>query len=104
MVLLHIVCENREQAQLIVDQLIDEKLVFDTMISENLLFRELKRDEKRSHKRTLVMGTTKALLFKQINEKIREQHSNQMPLVYAMPIVYMDEQQTLELKKETLKV
>ncbi len=104
MVLLHIVCENRKQAHSIVDELISEKLVLDAMISDKLLFKRLESGERKSEERTLVMGSTKALLFKKINDTIRTKHGSKMPLIYAMPIVYMDEQQTKELLEKTQKV
>lgn len=104
MILLHVVCENREQAQSIVDELVEKKLVLDAMISDKLLFKRLKSGQKQSHQRTLVMGSTKAHLFKAINDDIRAKYHTNMPLIYAMPIIYMDEQQTIELQQETLKV
>ncbi len=104
MVLIHIICHDREQALEIVDFLIDEKLVLDAMVSEKLLFKKLTNGETESHDRILVMGSTKALLFKTINDRIRKRFKEAIPLLYAMPIIYMDENQTLELQTETQKV
>ncbi len=104
MVLVHIICESKRQALNIVDVLIEERLMLDAMISDKLLFKRLKSGETESHERTLVMGTTKALLFKTIDQRIKKVFTSTPPLVYAMPIVYMNARQTQELQAETQKV
>ncbi|UJH66165.1 divalent cation tolerance protein CutA [Allomuricauda sp. SCSIO 65647] len=104
MVLVHIICESKSQALDIVDVLIEERLMLDAMISDKLLFKRLKSGETESHERTLVMGTTKALLFKTIDQRIKQVFTSTAPLVYAMPIVYMNAEQTQELQAETRKV
>lgn len=50
------------------------------------------------------MGTTKALLFNKIKKRIKKKFLENLPLIYAMPIIYMDEHQNLELQTKTLKV
>ncbi|WP_343488107.1 hypothetical protein [Allomuricauda sp. d1] len=104
MILVHIICKTKTQALDIVDVLINEKLVLDAMISDKLLFKQLKSGEMKSHERVLVMGTTKALLFNTINKIISGKYTDSPPLIYAMPIVYMDAEQTEELQQETIKV
>jgi len=50
------------------------------------------------------VGTTKALLFSTINTLIRVHYPKDTPIMYAVPIVYMDEAQTQEVIEGTAKV
>ncbi len=104
MVLIHIICDSQKQAADIVDFLIDEKLMLNPLVSSKLLHKQLKNGQKKSFKRTIVMGTTKALLFNKINHHIKEKFPNNTPLVYAMPIIYMDETQSEDLRLSTERV
>ncbi|TAI47920.1 hypothetical protein [Flagellimonas allohymeniacidonis] len=104
MVLMHICCNSATQAEEVVDFLLDEKLVLDALVSDKLLYKRVQNKAKKSFGQTLVMGTTKALLFTKINKKIKEKYPSNTPLVYAMPIIYMDPLQEKKLKKNTEKV
>ena len=104
MVLMHICCNSETQAEEVVDFLLEERLVLDALVSDKLLYKRLQNDEKKSFGQTLVMGTTKALLFTKINQKIKEKYPFNTPLVYAMPIIYMDPNQAEKLKNNTEKV
>lgn len=104
MILLHISCNSADQANEIVDFLIDEKLMLDAMVSDKMGFKQLYHGKKESSRKVLIMGTTKALLFNKINQEIRERYSDSMPLIYATPIVYMDEHEAKNLQNELKKV
>lgn len=104
MILVHISCTSSKQATDVADFLIDQKLMLDAMISDKMHYKQLDHGEKVSLPRFLVMGTTKALLFSRINRIISEKYKNEVPLLYAMPIIYTDEDQTNQLRYETEKV
>ncbi|PWL40196.1 hypothetical protein DKG77_05065 [Flagellimonas aquimarina] len=104
MVLIHIICDSPKQANEIVDFLIDEKLMLNPFLSHKTLYKPKKNGEEKSFEQTLVMGTTKALLFNTINKTIKKRFAKNPPLTYAMPIIYMDEHQNLELQTKTQKV
>ena len=104
MILIHISCETSKQANAIVDFLIDEKLMLNALVSDNLLHKQLDCGKRSSQPHYLIMGTTKALLFQKINQRVRAAYPENTPLIYAMPIVYMDDTQTTQLKTETEKV
>ncbi|AWX44133.1 hypothetical protein HME9304_01133 [Flagellimonas maritima] len=103
MVLVHIICNSSEQATRIVDFLIEERLMLNALVSDKLLYKQRRNDEKESFEQTLIMGTTKALLFTKINERIQRKFIKNPPLIYAMPIIYMDEKQSKNLRKKTEK-
>ncbi|MBS9462412.1 hypothetical protein KIM67_08325 [Flagellimonas sp. 389] len=104
MVLLHIVCYSPEQATAIVDFLLEEKLVLHAIVSNKLVYKQLNDNKKESFEQILVMGTTKALLFTKINQRIQKKFTEHPPLIYAMPIIYMDELQGDTLRVRTEKV
>lgn len=104
MVLIHICCQSTGQAKEIVDFLLEEKLVLDALVSDKLLYKQSNSNKKKSFEQTLVMGTTKALLFAKINRKIKDKYPTNTPMIYAMPIVYMDNSQEEMLKSRTEKV
>lgn len=104
MILIHISCNTLTQALEIGDFLLNEKLLYNAMISEKLLNKHLQHGQKKGVEQTLVIGTTKALLFNEIKDAVRVHFSDDVPLIYAMPIIYMDEDQTEKLQTETQKV
>lgn len=104
MVLIHILCSSPAQANNIVDFLIDEKLMLNALVSSKMLHKRLKNGQNESFEQTLIIGTTKALLFNKIKKSIKKKFLENLPLIYAMPIIYMDEHQNLELQTKTLKV
>lgn len=104
MVLIHIICDSPTQANEIVDFLIDEELMLNAFLSNKTLYKRKKNGKEESLEQTLVMGTTKALLFNTINERIKKKFAKNPPPTYAMPIIYMDEHQNLELQTKTQKV
>lgn len=105
MVLLHIITNSRDQAIEIVDSLSEEKLMLHGVIIEKLSGRKKGQDGTyQDVEQILVMGQTKALLFNTIDEQLREKYRQDMPVLYSVPIVNMDWEQSRELINETLKV
>nr|WP_299339007.1 divalent cation tolerance protein CutA [Allomuricauda sp.] len=104
MVLIHICCQSASQAEEIVDFLLEEKLVLDALVSDKLLYKYSNNGKKQGFEQTLIMCTTKALLFTKINRRIKNKYPKSTPMVYAMPIVYMDQGQEKKLKNRTEKV
>jgi len=55
-------------------------------------------------KQILIIGQTKGLLFKIINEKLSVKYLDRMPILYSVPIIYMNEIQTDFIREHTAKV
>lgn len=105
MVQLHIITEDIDQANEITTLLYEEKLVLNEYILREVVGRHPNDNGKlTSVNEVLIVATTKALLFNPINKLLRQKYSNNMPIMYAVPIVYMDEIQTEDLKHGTTKV
>lgn len=105
MILLHILTKDEEQANAISEYLIEHKLIFEAVIFEKVIARDLNpAGELISNQKVLVMGKTKSLLFNHIDEKIRENFSEHMPSLYSVPIVNMDWEQSNDLIQSTAKV
>lgn len=105
MILLHIITNSRDQAIEIIDFLTEDKLMLHAVIIENLTGRKRAKDGTyQDHEQILVIGQTKALLFNTIDELLREKYKQHMPVLYSLPIINMDWEQSRELINETLKV
>lgn len=50
------------------------------------------------------MGKTKALLFNTIDELLKEKYKDNMPVIYSLPIVNMDWEQSKNLVNDVAKV
>ena len=105
MILLHVLTKDEEQANLITDYLIENKLILEAIIFEKVNTREMgPSGEMISNQKVLVIGKTKSLLFNHIDAKIREKFGEHMPVLYSVPIVNMDWEQSNELIQSTAKV
>lgn len=105
MVLIHIITKDRERALEIGDYLMNEKLLLDAVIDDNVLVREMEESGKINNQTgTRLMGRTKALLFNYIDSKLRELYPKDMPILYSVPIVHMDWEQSHQLINKTAKV
>jgi len=105
MILAHIIAKDKTQALEIINLLVDKNLLLQAAVSEKMVYE--KKDSKgqlTGTKQTLIIGKTKALLFKTINEILKAHFSHNMPMVYAIPIVYMDEELATILRENTAKV
>ncbi|MCG8308685.1 MAG: hypothetical protein MI975_14930 [Cytophagales bacterium] len=105
MILLHVIANQEKQAIEVADFLMEQKLILDAVILEKVTVRErLKKGVFETFQNTMVMGKTKALLFPQIDRKLRKKYPENMPLLYSVPIVDMNWEQANKLISETAKV
>jgi hypothetical protein len=105
MILINIVSKSENQAIEIVDFLIENKLILDAVIFEKVSTRErCENGTVQSLRKILIMGKTKALLFKVIDKRIREKYDHDMPVLFSVPILDMDWEQADRLVNETAKV
>ena len=105
MIQLHIITKDIEQANEITSLLYEEKLVLNEYILREVVGRHPNdQGQLTSVDEVLIVATTKALLFNTINKVLKKKYTDDMPIIYAVPIVYMDEAQTEELKSRTAKV
>lgn len=105
MILLHAITGDSAQAIEIADFLVKEKLLLNPIIQEQSMGRrKTENGGFESMPQVLLMGKTKALLFYTIDKKLRKKYPDKMPILYSLPIVYMDWEQANELIEETTKV
>ena len=105
MILLHIISDDEKQAIEIVDFLMEKSLLLEGVISEKVLVRKKGTSGKpESVAKTLIIGQTKALLFNIIDEILRDKYQENFPVIYAIPIVQMDWEQSKQLVNEVSKV
>ncbi|WP_047416923.1 divalent cation tolerance protein CutA [Cellulophaga sp. Hel_I_12] len=102
MILVHIITNDKLQALEIVHLLTLEKLISNAIVSKKMMYEY--KDELIKKKQFLIIGQTKGLLFKLINEKLSTNYLQSMPILYAVPIIYMDENQTHYIRQHTAKV
>tara|TARA_B100000809_G_C15127922_1_gene527083 strand:+ start:144 stop:458 length:315 start_codon:yes stop_codon:yes gene_type:complete len=103
MILLHIISDDEEQAIEIANFLIEKDLILDATLLEKVSLRKKINNKIESLNKTLIMGKTKALLFDAINELLKEKYKENMPVMYSLPIIFMDWEQSKELANEMAK-
>jgi uncharacterized protein involved in tolerance to divalent cations len=104
MITVHIIIANEDQGRVISNWLLTEKLAFDSV------------DIDHQESFTLAAGVlvktaswklqlrTKALLYTQIEEGLKEQFATPVPpFIYSTPIVQMDQEMARRLRESTLK-
>ncbi|NAS29535.1 divalent cation tolerance protein CutA [Flavobacteriaceae bacterium R38] len=106
MVLVHIIVEKQDEVTAITNLLVNEKLIVESYSIEKVSYKKRAADAKQlsESKQVLIIARTKALLFAEINKKIKEMYRDKMPVIYALPIVYMDADQTEFLLQNTKTV
>lgn len=105
MIQLHIITKDINQANEITTLLFEEKLVLNEYILREVIGRHPNDNGKLTNiNEVLIVATTKALLFNPINKLLRLNYQDNMPILYAVPIVYMDESQTEDIRNGTAKV
>ncbi|TXB67119.1 divalent cation tolerance protein CutA [Vicingus serpentipes] len=105
MVLLHVVSNDENQANEIVDFLTKDKLILEAVILEKVKVRRRNAaGELDTFNQIMIMAKTKALLFNHIADLLKKKYSSNMPSIYSLPIVNMDWDQVNELVKETAKI
>jgi hypothetical protein len=104
MILLHIISEEEQQAIAIVDFLMEENLLLEAVCLEKVLVRRKNKEGRpESVTQTLIMGKTKALLFNTIAQMLRDKYQTNCPVIYSIPIVQMDWEQSKQLVNEVSK-
>ena len=106
MILLHVVSKTETQAVENAAFLIPENLILHAWISKNATLREWNPagNGMTSSPQVLLMGQTKALLFTMIDTALREKYPEELPIIYAVPIVGMDWEQADKMISGTAKV
>lgn len=105
MIQLHIISRDARQAKEITTLLFEEKLVLNEVIVNDVTGRHPNDSgQLTSIEEVLIIGTTKALLFNAIDELLQLKYPDNMPIIYAVPIIYMNMEQTEFLKNNTAKV
>jgi uncharacterized protein involved in tolerance to divalent cations len=103
MILLHIISDDEEQAIEIANFLIEKDIILDATLLEKVSIRKKINNQIESMNKTLIMGKTKAILFDVINELLKEKYKENMLVIYSLPIVFMDWEESKELANEVAK-
>ena len=107
MILVHISTDSRPQALEIIDVLLENKLWFNPMLSQKQVFEKHPETGALKSKPTyLVIGKTKSLFFNSINQLLVKMypHSDKMPRLCCLPIVYMVPENAEELLEQSVKI
>ncbi|MGB3607302.1 MAG: hypothetical protein WA775_00200 [Psychroserpens sp.] len=105
MIQLNIITRHEDQANAITNLLHAERLIMNEYILKEVVGRiPNQAGNLTSIAEVLIVGTTKALLFHPITELLRKHYPEDTPIIYAVPIVYMETSQTQELIDGTAKV
>lgn len=102
MVAIHIISSSKEQADDLVNFLLKEDLLF-----EAVTIKEVQRKGKAIgiHKISyLIVGVTKALLFKHIYTQIKERYNDKSITIYSLPVVDMEPDKQKELIQKTRSI
>lgn len=104
MIFLRIVSKSERKIEQIAELLLRENLVIDVNIRSNVERAELVNDVLSTTPIFLMTGKTKAVLFDTIDQLLNELYPNNLPEVYALPIMQMDWKQAENLTKDVQSV
>ena len=105
MILAHIIVKERDQTMDIIKLLTQKDLIFSAVISTKKVYeKNINTGDLEQMEHTLIIGKTKALLFSKINTVLKENFPNSMPILYAIPIIYMDGELTDMVRSRTALV
>ncbi|MEO0527426.1 MAG: divalent cation tolerance protein CutA [Bacteroidota bacterium] len=104
MIVIHILCSEKSEAETIIELLIEEQLIWNATISKKTFYEEKDKERIGTNDKFLITAKTRSLLFQSVNHLLRDIYKDHMPLLYCIPIVYMDPQQSDMLLKQTLKI
>lgn len=104
MIFLRIVSKSEAKIEQIAELLLREHLVIDVNIRRNVERAELVNDTLSTTPIFLMTGKTKAVLFDTIDDLLNKLYPNNLPEVYALPIMQMDWNQSSSLTKEIKSV
>ena len=103
MILLHISSPNRPLLHLIAEKLLREKFVSDIRI-DSIRRLTMENDKLVEVPRSLLACKTKALLFNQIVDFLRENIEGELPEIYALPLVFVEKSQEEIIRGKTKAV
>ena len=105
MISLTIISSTSTQSNEIIQLLLKKRLVIEGTIQKNIkCFRLGIGTAVKESDATMLICTTKALLFTSIDKLLREKYKNGFPLLYSVPIIHMDWEQSRTLIEETQNV
>ncbi len=91
MVLLHIICNDRQQADEIADLLVSENLVLSTVTFNPISVVQKERSGRIGRtEQTMLIGRTRSVLFNTVEARLQEAYALNMPVIYSVPIVNMN--------------
>lgn len=105
MMTLQIVSESEDFLNEIAEFLLKEELIANAMISRDLVVMTKELDGSiSSTENFLLKGISKSLLFQKINDRLREEFGEHIPLVYSEPIILIDSEKIDEIMFRLSKV
>lgn len=105
MTTLNLLAYSEAQAQEIIHLLLKEKLVLEVNLIENSTCYKLDDTNNITEQPSLTLVcTTKSLLFPKIDALLRKKYPDNMPVLYSVPIIHMDWEQSEKLVGGTQSV
>lgn len=101
MIFLRVVSKSESKIEQVAELLLRKGLVIDVNIKRHLERAELVNDKLMTTPIFLLTAKTRATLFNQIDALLNERYPDNMPEVYALPIMEMDWNQARVLKSMT---
>ncbi len=99
MIFLRILSSSEPKIERIAKVLLEEALVIDVNIKRHIERAELVDGELKCSKNYLLTAKTKSTLFDRIDKRLNEEFPDNLPEIYALPIVEMDWKQAENLTK-----
>ncbi|WP_025740624.1 hypothetical protein [Aquimarina pacifica] len=95
MVKIYIIPKSKSQAAEITEFLLRGKYLLTVMMLENCVLAKIgtKKQTNRLNS-TLISGIIRSLQFNNLNERLRKMYPSNMPILYSIPIIHMDSQQS----------
>mgnify|MGYP000494914195 CR=1 FL=1 len=95
MVQICIIPENKSQTDEIVNFLLKGKYLLNTVIVDNCILAKIDSKNRTARlNKTVISGIIRSLQFSNLNNRLREMYRYNMPVLYAVPIVHMDPDQS----------
>lgn len=101
MIFLRVVSKSEKKVEQVAELLLRKRLVIDVNVKRHAERAEMVNDELVTTPVYLLTAKTKATLFNQIDSILQEKYPDNMPEVYALPIVEMDWSQARTLRSMT---
>lgn len=103
MILIRFITGNENQIEQIAKYLLQNQLVVNLNLKHPIKHLDLVNDEIHYSNKYILVGKTKSLLFNRIEKEIKELIDPNIE-IYSLPIVQMDEAQTMELSSKVFKI